>query len=312
MLAVITINYNLSHETIPCVESVIASDYQDLVVYLIDNGSTHDDYLKLRSHFTDNEKVSVLRIESNCGYVGGVNFGLRKALEESPDYILIMNNDTVLDRSAIGYLTDAAQRHQNRAIISGKVYYYDHPDILQHTGEVITDRRYLKAIAPGRNERDTGQYDVETERDALDDVFWLLPLQVVEDVGFYCDSFFLYAEQGDYALRARDKGYKLIYTPAAKIWHKVSMTTGNGNPTALPVCFWRGQGLFLLQYRHLKTRHFIVMLLKWVFKLFLNSIIKPGDAGRCSFAQLRGYLWGLGWVFNKGPNDGANPYIRRR
>ncbi|HAF30846.1 MAG TPA: glycosyltransferase family 2 protein [Bacteroidales bacterium] len=308
MIAIITINYNLSGETIPCVESILKSEYPNYRVYLIDNGSAQDDYNKLLEAFNQQGKVNVLRIEKNCGYVGGVNFGLQKAMESNPDYFLVMNNDTIIDKEAIGYLVYTAQRHKNNAIVSGKVYYYDRPDVLQHTGEIITDHRYLKTFAPGKNEKDTGQFDEEIERDALDDVFWLLPLGLVKDVGFYCNYFFLYAEQGDYALRAKKKGYKLIYTPDAKLWHKVSMTTGGGNTHSPKVCYWRGQGLFVLHYRHLKIKYLILSILKKFVTFSALALFKKENKRNCAIAMLRGYFWGFCWMFNKRPNNGYNPY----
>jgi GT2 family glycosyltransferase len=310
MVCVVTINYNLSAETIPCVDSVLASLYDDFKIFLIDNGSKQDDYTNLLNKFATNAKVQVLRIENNCGYVGGVNFGLKAAMEINPDYYMVMNNDTILDKDAIGHLVSAAMRYDDRAIISGKVYYYDHPDILQHTGEMITDHRYINAIAPGRNEKDIGQFDEEAERDALDDVFWLLPAGIVHDVGLYCEYFFLYAEQGDYAMRARRKGYKQIFTPKAKIWHKVSMTSGGGDTRALRILYWRGQGTFVFQYRNLKTKYFIIIMLKTFAIHISKAVLKKGDDRKCSLAWLRGYFRGFRWMFNKKPNNGYNPYIQ--
>jgi GT2 family glycosyltransferase len=310
MVAVITINYNLYLDTSHCVEALLNSNFENIVIYLVDNGSESLEYHKLSEKYKSNSKVRLLRIENNIGYVGGVNFALKEAMKSTPDYYLIMNNDTVIDKDAIGYLVSAAKRYHNRAIVSGKVYYYDYPDILQHTGEIISDFRFLKTIAPGRNERDIGQYDEEIQRDALDDVFWLLPSAVVQEVGLYSDYFYLYAEQGDYALRARKKGYLLIYTPKAKIWHKESMTSGGGDSKALPICYWRGQGMFVLQYRNLKVPWFILSIFKNLISYLAKSLIVKGKEQKCTIAMLRGYTWGLLWMFNKKPNNGENPYLK--
>jgi len=312
MVCIITINYNLSSETIPCVESLLVSDYQNFKIYLIDNGSEQEDFQKLFDTYSKNPQVRLLRIERNCGYVGGVNYGLKKALEVNPDYFIVMNNDTVIDKAAIGYLVDAAKRYHDKAIVSGKVYYYDYPDVLQHTGVIFKDHRCLTTTYPGKNEKDIGQYEEETARDSLDDVFWLLPAKVVKDVGYYSDYFFLYAEQGDYAQRARRLGYKLIYTPNAKIWHKESMTAGGGNIKALSICYWRGQGRFLFQYRNMKRKYFLLFMTKSLLKYCVKSFFGRTDERECMFATLRGYLYGFCWMFNKKPNNGYNPYLSRR
>lgn len=310
MIAIITINYNLHQETILCIESILKSNYQDFRIYLIDNGSAQDDYQKLTNAFGSNQQVKIIRIVNNCGYVRGVNHGMKTAMKDNPDYFMIMNNDTILDKEALYYLLDAAKRYNNKAIISGKVYYHDHPDVLQHTGVVFTDKRYLKTAYPGKNKKDIGQFEKEEERDSLDDVFWLLPKNIVEEIGFYSEYFFLYAEQGDYAQRARRKGYKLIFTPKAKIWHKESMTTGGGNPKALPISYWRGQGQFVFAFRNLKRKYFFISVLRKMLKLLASSVIHSTSTRKSSAATLRGYLWGLKWLFIRKPNDGNNPYLK--
>jgi GT2 family glycosyltransferase len=309
MVAVITINFNLHGYSIPCINTILGSDYSDIKIYLIDNGSEQEDYEALQKEFSDNPKIKIVRIEKNIGYVGGVNMGLEIASKVNPDYYMIMNNDTIIDKSAIKELVNTAVTYNNRAIISGKVYYYDQPDIIQHTGVMFTDTRYLKTTYPGRNEKDTGQCDEEKERDSLDDVFWLLPTQVVKDTGYYCDYFFLYAEQGDYALRARRKGYRLIYTPKAKLWHKESMTSGGGNVRALPKCYWSSQGRFIFQYRNLKKKYFYKLMIKNFLKYSAQSVLFRGDERKYAIATLRGYFYGFRWMFNKRPNNGYNPYL---
>jgi GT2 family glycosyltransferase len=311
MVAVILINYNLSSETISCVRSILQSKYENITIYLVDNGSERTDLQSLQIAFENKSNIILLRIEQNIGYVGGVNYGLKKASEENPDYFLIMNNDTIIDKLAIGYLVDAAKRYDNRAILSGKVYYYDQPDVLQHTGVIFRDKRYFTTYYPGRNEKDNGQYNTESERDSLDDVFWLLPAEIIKDVGFYCDYFYLYAEQGDYAQRARRAGYKLIYIPTAKIWHKESMTVNRGKSRGKHIFYWRGQGIFIFQYRNMKKKYFYRLMIKNFIRFSAKSIFKKGEDRKRSFALLRGYFYGFKWIFNKKPNNGYNPYLSK-
>lgn len=310
MLAIITINYNLSHETIPCIESLLNSDYTNYEIVLIDNGSSKSDYQILFDRFWKEKKIKIVRTDKNLGYVGGVNLGLAEASKRNPDHYMVMNNDTVIEKSAIKYLIEAAERHGNKAIITGKVYYYDQPDVLQHTGVIFKDKRYKTTYYPGQNEKDIGQCDLEVERDSLDDVFWIIPKQIYEDVGPYCNYFYLYAEQGDYCQMALRKGYKLIYTPKAKIWHKVSMTVGAKNKFS-PVYFYIGQGQFLFQYRNLKLKYFIISQIRNYSKLLYKSLFRSNMEQQCSKAILRGYLWGLRWLISKQTNEGYNPYIKK-
>ncbi|ALO15768.1 N-acetylglucosaminyl-diphospho-decaprenol L-rhamnosyltransferase [Salinivirga cyanobacteriivorans] len=309
MVGVITVNFNLSRETILCLKSILQSDFVEYKIYLIDNGSELGEYEKLKNAFLDEPKVYIDRLEQNVGYVKAVNHGILSLRKMDTDYIMVMNNDTIIDQSAIYELYASLQKHK-KAIVTGKVYYYDHPDILQHTGVVFTDRRFLKTAYPGRGEKDTGQFEEEQERDSLDDVFWMFPARLIDDIGYYSPHFFLYAEQGDFARRAHKKGYKLIFTPKAKLWHKESLTTGGGDVKSLKIMYWRGQGSFIFLARHLKWYFFILWFFCQVPLVLLKTmVLNDSKLRRANRATFRGYLYGLKWLFIRNENNGYNPYI---
>jgi GT2 family glycosyltransferase len=310
MLGVITINYNLHQHTIPCIHSILNSDYKNIHIFLVDNGSEHKDYSILSDEFGENRIVTLLRIDTNCGYVGGVNFGIKTALKTNPEFLLIMNNDTIIDRGAIRHMVNALQRHNSKAIVTGKVFYYDQPDILQHTGALFKNHKFLSTEYPGKNIKDIGQFNQELERDSLDDVFWMFPSQLIDEIGYYSCYFYLYAEQGDFARRAYKNGYKLIYTPKAKIWHKESLTTGGGDSKSLKIMYWRGQGSFIFLARHLKWYYFTFWFFRQVPLVLLKSLVlKNPKLRKASRAMLQGYLYGLRWLFIRNENKGYNPYL---
>jgi hypothetical protein len=315
-VAVVTLNYNQSIMTIECVNSILKSNYNNFIVLLIDNGSTEDNYQILFKEYANNNKIILIRIIDNVGYVKGVNRGIEEALKISAEYIQIMNNDTLIDPEAISVLVEECQRHNNKAIVSGKVFHYDRPETLQYIGHYFKDRRFLSEIFPGRNEKDIGQFDVVSERDMLDDIFWLLPQKVVEDVGFYNPYFFLYAEQADYALRSVKKGYKLIYTPLAKLWHKGSITTGAGERNSPVVNFWRFKSSFIYLYIHTKKIHFaysisrrIILLSKNFLKFKISGNISELKSTKAAFV---GNWYGFKWLINKVEDNGFNPYLDKR
>jgi len=307
---VITINYNQNQYTLNCIESLLKSDYDHFQIMLIDNGSTKTNKEELERLLPDDNRVILKKIINNRGYVAGINYGLEECSKLNPDYYVIMNNDTIIERTAISELVKTAEKYNNRAIVAGKVLHMDHPDYIQQTGTIFTDRRYLHGYSPGKNELDTGQCDIEEERDSLDDILWILPASIIKDIGNYCNYFFLYAEQGDFAQRARRFGYKLIYTPKVKIWHKGSITSGGGNKQALPVCYWTSKSGVIFSYRNLKFKYFLIRNLNQILKLLAKSIILKGVEKKRSIARLRGVLAGLKWFFNKKPDNGYNPYIK--
>jgi GT2 family glycosyltransferase len=171
-------------------------------------------------------------------------------MEKNPDYIFIHNNDIILDRNALKELVRAAENNRDKGrakggsgvgdrkdcenpgdgngdigFVTGKVYFYDRPDVLQLVGRK-THPRNLAGRFIGTNEKDTGQYDEPMEYDYCDDVFLLVNPCVIEELGAYDPDFFLMYEITDWCARVRKKGYRIIYTPKARIWHKVSLSHG--------------------------------------------------------------------------------------
>lgn len=310
---VFTLNYNQSKMTLDCANSVLQSSYKNYKLIIIDNGSTEEQYDYLCKNCDDS--VLIKKIDDNIGYVGGVNFGFTEASKLEADYFLVMNNDTIIDPKAIECLTETAQKHNDDAIISGKVYHFDRPNVLQYTGSFFSDKRYLKEYYPCKNEEDKGQCDTEEERDMIDDIFWLVPNKIYQDVGLYSNNFFLYCEQADYALQAKNKGYYLIYTPKAKIWHKGSVTSGDGNRYSPPVNFWRNKGGVIYLYRNIRKIHFTKFILKSIVKMTVKNILnflgfRKGIDKKSEYAALVGLLYGIKWIFDKKPDNGYNPFIK--
>lgn len=312
-VSIITINYNQSKMTLECADSVLKSTYVNYRLIIVDNGSNKDEFDVLKDNI--DSKVIIERIENNCGYVGGVNRGLEIGQSFNPDYFLIMNNDTVIDKDAVKYLVEASEKYNDGAIISGKVYHFDKPEVFQYLGGLYKDKKYLIMDNIYEDEVDSGQCDKEAERDMLDDIFWLLPTKVYNEVGNYSNNYFLYAEQADYALQAVKKGFKLIYTPKAKLWHKGSITTGDGKRYSAPVNFWRNKSWVIYLNRNTERKYFWIKILNVFAKASVKNLLnlihlrKPDDK-ESEYAALIGYIYGLKWVFNQKPDNGYNPFIK--
>jgi len=117
-----------------CLTSVLALDPGPERVILVDNGSTDGTARAVREEFP---AVLVLRLERNLYFAGGVNEGIRSALSRGAGSILLLNNDVVLERPALGKLRAALEADPSRAAVSPKIYYYDPPDVIWFAGGVV-------------------------------------------------------------------------------------------------------------------------------------------------------------------------------
>jgi GT2 family glycosyltransferase len=315
-VAVIIINYNHHEITCSCIDSILSSEYDDFDLHVVDNGSVGSDYEILKQKYQ--ERIVLHKIEKNTGYVGGVNYGLQKCVAKDYSYYLIMNNDTIIDSRAIRYLVQSSKRYHDKCIVSGKVYHYDNPQYLQYIGQKCgdLDRLDFPPIVTNRMEKDLGQYDSEMEMGMLDDIFWLLPHGVFKKVGLYSEYFFLYGEQNDYAIRAVKQGYKLIYTPDAKIWHRGSMTTSKGDSNSPKLTFWRTKASLVLLTLHSQKRY----LFNYFFKTFFKKVIIGLPVGiirrikgekkalKNNLAILFALLYFISWYMYKRKDKGFNPF----
>lgn len=228
-VVVLILSYNGKHLLDDSVSSYLANDYSNFEVVVIDNGSTDDtkEYVeKIWPH------VKVLRTEKNLKYSGGFNFGLKYAFEEQKaDYVLITNNDVKADNKVISACVEIAERDSTIAFVTGKVYYYDQPDILQTVGKEANEK-YWRGKNIG-NIKDTGQYNKIKELSWCDDVFWLVSKKVFNSIRGYDTEFAFQSEDFEWQARAKINGFKIYYTPNAKIWHKESMTLKKKSPERL-------------------------------------------------------------------------------
>ena len=255
LVCALSLNYNQSEMTLEFVDSLLKSDYENLKIIIADNGSEKDNYEILKKGLDGKKNVLFEKIESNRGYVGGMNFLLEKANELEPAYYLVMNNDINIDEKAITELVKTAKDYNNACIVTGKIYEFDKPNIIQTLGSICVDEKVLKYKNVGYGEEDKGQHNERLERDMIDDVYWLLPTKVFKEIGYYSTFFSFNGESADYALRARKAGFKLIYCPTAKIWHKGSLTVG-GRKNNPYLSYWQMRSTLTFRYIHLDKQCF--------------------------------------------------------
>lgn len=312
MVIIITLNYNQNKYTLKCVESILNSEYKDFQLLLIDNGSTNENFVDLKKNIPIDSRLKLFRIELNIGYVGGINYGLKEGAKLNPTYFLIMNNDTIIDKKAILELFQTCKNYNNKAIVTGKVYHYDTPNKLQDIGYLYRDKRTLEFNRIGFDENDYGQYDNISERDILDDVFWLFSIDLYNQIGGYSTYFWFNAEQADFALRAKKIGYKLVYTPKAKLWHKGSVSIG-GRDKNPKLVYWHIQSTLILRYIHLSKSEFAKQYFKILVSIlssYYKSLINKNKKSNFDYpnAKLKGLMYFNKWYIIRNENNGKNPF----
>lgn len=310
LVVVLVINYNQHEYTLSCVNSILASDYKDFKIILIDNGSEEEDVKKLLSNLPKNKDLTFERINPNIGMVGAFNFGFKEGIKLEPKYFMVINNDAVIDKSGIKELVNTCNEYGKKAVVTGKVYHYDEPDILQFVGYKCVNKNYLSHKGLGIDEPDNGQYDKVEERDLIDDIFGLYPVELYNKIGAYSPYFWLNSCQADLALRAKNAGYKLVFTPKAKLWHKGSVSIG-GRGMNPKLAYMTIQSSLILRYLHLKKGYFIiyyfkatVSVLRTLIKSVYLYLFRNKNIFKYAIAKYRGWAYFNKWVFIKNDHTG--------
>lgn len=220
-VTIVIINYNNASDTIECINSIKKITFPNYNILVIDNNSTDDSAEILNQ---DRESYIFIRNHQNLGFSGGNNLGITHALNSEADYILLLNNDTIVQEDFLDRLVETSLSVKNRGIIGGKIYYYDDPERIWYAGGSLNC--FLgRTKHIGKNKIDTGKYDKTREVGFITGCLMLIPREVIENVGMMDEKYFLYFEDADWCYRIRKAGYRLIYSPLARIYHKESATT---------------------------------------------------------------------------------------
>jgi GT2 family glycosyltransferase len=215
-VAVIVLNWNGVKDTLKCLDSLIAQDYKKLSVIVVDNGSVDDSLGKIENYIQKTDFDITLRSnKKNLGFAGGVNTGIRYALENKFDGIALFNNDAVADKKWVSSLVKCMD-DKKVGIVTGLLLHADGKTI-DSSGDWVS----TWGLAFPRNRGDSADKAPEAGF-----VFGgsgggsLYRAKVFKDIGLFDETFFVYYEDADVSFRAQLAGWQVYYTPKAVAYHK--------------------------------------------------------------------------------------------
>jgi len=217
-----------------------------LLEYPISGGKELPDTWEKYEENVPERTLTLIINEQNTGFAEGNNIGIRFARRvQKPDYILLLNNDVVVDRTFLTELVSVGEENKSIGFIGPKIYHYSDRNTLQYTGGGTINFRKGAAMAVGWGEEDIGQFDSDSDIDYIAGVCILCRKSVLETVGLMSPDYFLYWEETDWCQRGKLAGFTSRYAHRSIIWHKGGASdSGNGSI----YYFTRNRFLFMKKY----------------------------------------------------------------
>ena len=257
---VILVNYNGAEDTIECIRSLQATKMDNMRILIVDNASKEQDKEKLQTVLDD--KVECLFLPENFGFGVANNKGVAYALSKDAEYLLLLNNDTIVSQDLFCVFYDRADK--NRVLVPA-IYYYDCPSEFWYAGGEIS--RWKGTSVHRTKVSPEGQVGFATG------CCIFLHRSIVERYGLFDENYFMYYEDTDFSIKMQQCGVMIYYVPSAKIWHKVGRSSKK--ITGFQEYYLQRNRLYLI-YKYRKHFLFLICMMYFIITrgimLFVRAI----------------------------------------
>lgn len=298
LVSIISINYNQAQVTCAMLASLRQLTYPNYEVIVVDNASPTEDPVQIEQEFPE---VQLIRSKENLGFAGGNNLGIRVAKGK---YCLFLNNDTEVVPHLLEPIVGVLERDARVGIVSPKIIFYGTDELIQYAGcdggiSPWTGRSHVT----GHLEPDAGQHDISHPTALIHGAAMMVPTKVIREAGLMPELYFLYYEELDWCEMIKRQGYQNYYEAGAKIYHKESVSVGQGSVLRT---YYMNRNRLLFIRRNSRSWQ------RWSGCLFFLLIAVPKNtlrfALRGEWPHLRALWRGLGWHL-EGHDVHRNDYL---
>jgi len=269
-------NWNGKDMLISCLDSLLRQNTLAHIV-VVDNGSADGSQKLIKEHYPS---VHLIELDKNYGFAGGVNAGIKVAVESGAEFVALFNNDAVAHNDWLSKLVGAICADPKVGIVTSKFMRIDKKHI-DSTGDFYTI--WGLPLPRGRNELDTGQFDNMKDIFSASGGASLYRISMLNEIGLFDNDFFAYYEDVDLSFRAQLAGWKIRYEPGALAYHQVGATSSKLKGFAT---YQTMKNLPLLLWKNVPRRLLLIVLPRFTlsyFSFYISSLQR-----------------GQGWVSTKG------------
>jgi hypothetical protein len=292
-IGVVTVTFNSAGVIDDFMTSLLGQSCAQFVLYVIDNASSDATVARLSRY--DDPRIVVVRNRENVGIAEGNNIGIRAALKDGCESILLINNDTAFDKALISSLQRGLSDH-NCDLIAPKILYFDQPEKIWAAGGYFS-KAWGSSRHFGIGQEDKGQFDRLRAVAFGPACCLLIKSDVFKKIGLMDPAYFVYFDDTDFCYRAHRSGIRLVYLPSARLLHKVSSLTGGRESD------------FSLRYYSRNEIYFLLKSLPWWKLCFYLPMVQVRVLAR---QLLSGRSWVTLWKIQRSLWEGVKHYRQHK
>ena len=285
LISIVTLTWNQTEVTCEFLESTRKLNYKNYEILVCDMGSTIDPTSRIEGAGYPNTRV--LRSEKNLGFTGGNNWGMKQA---KGDYVFIVNNDTEVTPDLLDVLLEPFYADASIGVTCPKIRFFHHPEVIQYAGFNPIDPYTGRVTAVGSKETDKGQHDVSGYTNGAHGCAMMVSKEVIDKVGMFPETFFIYYEEWDWSSRITKAGYHIYYQAKGLIYHKESITMGKQR--AIKV-YYHTRNRILYMRRNTSIGQLTVFTGFFIFFTFPKSVLTY--LVKRQFGHLKSFVRGATW-----------------
>jgi GT2 family glycosyltransferase len=267
-LGIIILNWNNWQDTLDCVEALGDCSYTNKEIWIVDNASEDESTTKLG----EIDDIHLMCLDKNYGFAVGNNVGIRAALDQACDFVLLLNNDTDLPRDFIQPLLEPFRKDPQASVCSPKILYSQPAGTIWYAGGKFRNPRIIGEMV-GMGSPDQDQYNQLCQTDFAVGTCMLIKRELFERIGLLDERFFFYHEDVDFCYRAKQAGYTIWYQPKSTIIHRVSSSTKK-QPSMRVFLYQRARVVFLCKHiRGIKTPIVLILEIIRLFRVIINGMM---------------------------------------
>jgi len=287
LVSLIIVNYNGKVHLKRCIESVLKTDYNNLEILFVDNGSTDSSVVYMQEQFGKDARLRIIRNECNLGFAGGNNVGIKNSKGK---YVIFLNNDTEATNSWVKELVSVAESDPSVGACQSKLLVLGSTDVLDGAGDFVT----VHGLAFPRGYLDKDRYSKVEEVFSGKGAALLVRRDILNEAGFFDEAYFNGYEDVDLCWRIRLRGYKVMFVPRSVVFHVGRASTGKSGSKEL---FHKHKNFLTTFLKNYNSKNMIkylppTVLLRLIISLSpskdIREIYKPSTN-----TALKSFMWVL-------------------